>query len=377
MKARALFPLGKAKDDAFCNRTHETSWLLNNIEALKHSLIIAPRRYGKSSLAEKVINQSKLPNVTLNFNSCSDEQDIEKLFRHAAGQLIQRLGGPMEKMIHSLKQYSQALVPKVVVGSEHFGLEFELAGNTDPIQSVEATLSLIENYLKDKNQQAVLLLDEFQSVGLIAKGKGVEAALRNSIQGMSYCSIIFSGSQRHLLQSMFDDSARPLYKLCRKLHLERMKPDHYRPHLNQAALDFWKEPISDDALEAIMKHTALHPYYMNYLCDIVWTICDSVPQANDIHRAWRMVLEEEHSDIQSEISHLSLRQKKVLTYIAQHGGEELYGSRQIRQMNLPSSTLKAALKALVEADFIENTEDGYTLISPAVRDVLRNSLDTL
>jgi hypothetical protein len=47
MKARDYFPLGTARAKAFCNRENETEWLINNIEAGKHSLLIAARRYGK------------------------------------------------------------------------------------------------------------------------------------------------------------------------------------------------------------------------------------------------------------------------------------------------------------------------------------------
>jgi hypothetical protein len=36
---------------------------------------------------------------------------------------------------------------------------------------------------------------------------------------MKHLAIIFSGSFRGLLKSMFEDKNKPLYKLCRKLHL--------------------------------------------------------------------------------------------------------------------------------------------------------------
>lgn len=47
----------------------ETERLVGNIQHGKHTLIIAPRRYGKSSLAERAIEQSGLPSVKINFHS--------------------------------------------------------------------------------------------------------------------------------------------------------------------------------------------------------------------------------------------------------------------------------------------------------------------
>jgi hypothetical protein len=51
MKARDYFPLGMATGAAFCNRTDETTILEKNIKNGNHILLLATRRYGKSSLA--------------------------------------------------------------------------------------------------------------------------------------------------------------------------------------------------------------------------------------------------------------------------------------------------------------------------------------
>ena len=57
MKAREYFPLGKAYGEAFCNRTEESRQLLGNIQHAKHTFLVAPRRYGKSSLCENAIKK--------------------------------------------------------------------------------------------------------------------------------------------------------------------------------------------------------------------------------------------------------------------------------------------------------------------------------
>jgi len=57
MKNRRLFPLGKAYGKAFCNRVEETQRLIKNIEGGKHTFLVAPRRYGKSSLCENVFEK--------------------------------------------------------------------------------------------------------------------------------------------------------------------------------------------------------------------------------------------------------------------------------------------------------------------------------
>ena len=45
-----LFSRGIASGKAFCNRIIEVEQLTKNIQCLTHTLLISPRRYGKTSL---------------------------------------------------------------------------------------------------------------------------------------------------------------------------------------------------------------------------------------------------------------------------------------------------------------------------------------
>jgi uncharacterized protein len=55
------FPLGIAKGEAFCNRVSERKRLISNTERNKHTIVISPRRYGKSSLVLCSLEEMKLP----------------------------------------------------------------------------------------------------------------------------------------------------------------------------------------------------------------------------------------------------------------------------------------------------------------------------
>ena len=52
-----LFPLRVAVD-RFCNRVEERQTLKRNIAEKRPTVLISPRRYGKSSLAHKVVHES-------------------------------------------------------------------------------------------------------------------------------------------------------------------------------------------------------------------------------------------------------------------------------------------------------------------------------
>jgi len=217
MQGRDYFPLGVATGPAFCNREQESKLLAQNIKHAKHTLLIATRRYGKSSLALHVLKRSGLPYVEIDFYMATNERAIETYILSGINELMNCALDPIEKWINSIKKHVKYLKPKLNIGDISFKLELSSDHTVDPATTVKEGLLLLENILAEKNKQAVLLMDEFQNVGVIARGRGIEGAIRHIAQKTKFLTLIFSGSNRKLLSTMFEDDTRPLYKLCWKL----------------------------------------------------------------------------------------------------------------------------------------------------------------
>ena len=367
MKARDFFPLGIAAGQAFCNRQDETNLLLNNIKNCKHTLLMAPRRYGKSSLALHAISLSGFPAVEIDFYMARSEQVIERYILNGVIDLIGKALGPVDKLIASIKKSVKTLKPKLNIGNNNFSLELTAEINSDPATNVKEALLLLERLLSEQNKHAVLLLDEFQNVGVIAKGMGIEGAIRHVAQKTKHLMLIFSGSNRKLLQTMFDDDMRPLYKLCWKLILNRISAEHYKKHLLKAAQLSWKTSLPETSLEKIMTLTERHPYYINKLCDQLWTYCDRAFGLKEIDRVWTQILEEEKSDVVKEISLLSMGQKNVLFYIAKGSTQSLTSKESVLSLQMTSSSIVAALHGLEEKDVIEKQISEYHIINPVLK----------
>lgn len=367
MRARDYFPLGLACDQAFCNRTAETELLLENIKYGKHTLLMAPRRYGKSSLVMQVLAKAQVPFVETDFYMATSEKIVEAYLLKSVVELIGKALGPAEKLITSIKRYVNHLKPSLQITPAGFKLELGTSSDTDPASNVAEALSMLEQLLAEKKQSAVMSLDEFQNVGVIAQGKGIEGAIRHVAQKTKHLTFIFSGSNRKLLKTMFDDESRPLFKLCWKLNLHRIEDSHYLAHLTKPAMLQWKRALSTEAFEQIVTLTEKHPFYMNKLCDRVWAFCDKVPPSvNEIKEQWRKIIEEEKSDSIKEISLLSAGQKNVLLLLAKEPGAQLTSKKTIVELDMPSSSIQAALESLEEKDIIERENPGQ-IINPLIK----------
>lgn len=371
MKLRKYFPLGKAYGDAFCNRETETAWLAGNMLNAKHSLLIAPRRYGKSSLAERSIEQAKLPFVTVNFHLCTTEREVAQLISNSVTKLIGLTLGRVEKLVTSIKKYVSTLNPKLSLGGKVMTLEFTSSEDVNQAVVISESLLILDKLLREKKKKAVLFFDEFQEISKINKSTHLEGAIRTAAQEMQNLAIIFSGSVRSLLLSMFEDENKPLYKLCRKLKLERISAEDYKKHINKISRKTWQRDLDEAVFSEIIALTHRHPYYINYLCDTLWQTTSKYPTVSEVTSAWKIVIEEEWSDALKEISVLSLAQRKILKYVALHSQMKNITSQETcKELGMPASTINSAVDSLVERDYIEVEEGYYKVINPLLLAVL-------
>lgn len=374
MKKRQLFPLGKAYGEAFCNREEETEKLVGNIQNCKHTLIIAPRRYGKSSLAERAIERSGLSSVKINFHLCTSEEEVSQIVLDSVIKLIGKSIGHIEKLMSSIKKYISNLEPLLSFGGEHASLKLVPKNQLNHSVIISEALLLLEKLLIEKNKKAVIFLDEFQEIDRISKQRGIEGAFRTAAQEMQCLSFIFSGSVRSLLLSMFEDENRPLYKLCRKIKLDRIAANAYEKHIQKIAIDTWGRQLEQDAFDKIMGLSNRHPYYVNYLCDVLWEACQKLPNASDVESAWASVVIEEWSDALREFSDLPIGQRRLLKYIANHPIKNIQSQETCATLSMPASSISTAVHVLIEKDYVEQNENGhYSVINPLLLAVLQGA----
>lgn len=372
MRPRDFFPLGKAYGDAFCNREKEAEKLLGNIQNGKHTFLVAPRRYGKSSLCEKVLEKSLLPWSKVDFHMAISESDVESFIIRGVNDLIGKSISQVDKLTSVIKTVVKKLKPKFDISAGPLRLELEISSGSSPAENVAEALLLIDRLLIEKNKQAVIHFDEFQEVGNITEGRGIEGAIRHAAQETKNLSIIFSGSNPHLIRNMFENESRPLYKLCKKLPLLRISEEHYHLHLNKASQAMWGQGLPTNCFERIMMLTERHPYYINALCDEIWSETQTIPTIDNVNECWEYVIEGERSDLIKDFLNLSDNQRKVLIQLANVGGENIYSNSASKQMDIPVSSLASAIEVVLEKDFIEKIGTRYSLVVPVYKWLLRH-----
>ncbi len=369
MDYQVFFPRGVATGRAFCNREEERARIKNNIEHRQHTLLMSPRRYGKTSLVRYAINELKAPFAEADLFVAVDAERIEHIILTAVNAIIQEVSTSLESALLFLTEHFKRSDKQWNIGTKNMKLVLTSEKDSDPASNILEALDALENLLKKKKKLAVLFIDEVQEIGEIAEGKGIEGAIRHVAQQTKYLTLVFSGSQRHLLSQMFYDKARPLYKLCDRITLERIQEVHYKKHINLLARKRWSKVLPDEVLAEIFSLTQYHPFYINGLCSKLWTSAlKAIPTVKHVNDLWEKILEEERLEIIRELDSLSAGQKKVLISVAGGYNIHLTGKAFLQEVNMTSSSVVDALKTLEKKDYLQKQEDNtYTLVDPLIK----------
>lgn len=364
------FPLSIASGEAFCNRIDETTFLKTCIEHQRPVLLISPRRYGKTSLALHAIHQTKLPYAHIDFFSAIDERDIERIILNGVGKLLSSM--------ESLPQKALSLATEILDGSRvravlsKVGVSIEIDNKVEkPSQNILDVLERLEKLAIKTNKKFILFFDEFQCIGEVAPDQAMESVLRQVAQLTKSISFIFSGSNRHLLNQLFDDRKRPFYKLCERMAIQRISKEDYESHIQRSALNAWEGELDSETLNTLFICSERHPYYLNLLCSRM-LIGKDKPTAESIKKIWGNYVREERSSVASEIDLLSKNQKKLLTILSRINGTfSPLGNDFIQISKMSKTSIDQALTFLDRHDYIIKRDDGFiSVLDPLIRETL-------
>lgn len=366
---QALFPSRIAKDITFCNRTIEKKRIHNNIKNVQHTLIISPRRYGKTSLTLQVLREAKVPYSYIQFFNAFTDEIVQKRFMDGLQELFNQL---IPKTKKALLKFTE-LIHHATASLSLKGINVEIDVkplSTSPIDSIKGLLRDIDQILKKKNEKAVFFFDEFQDIVQSDISDELQSMMRDFAQHTDHLTFIVSGSHRHMLLKIFDDSNKPFYKLFDRIDLGRIKKEEYESFIQKLALDHWQEKLSEAVINEILHLTECHAYYVNRLCAKLWNL-ENIPSLKDLQSTWSELVEEEFGSVANDISALTKNQRIVLQALSRFPLlKEPSSTHFLQKVGLSPRSTKIALDALENTDHIEHLPEGFRVIDPVIRHIL-------
>lgn len=365
------FPQGIATDTSFCNREKERAALKSCVEMHEHVVLVAPRRYGKTSLITQALKENDSPGVNIDFFFVLTQIEVTKNIMEGVSKIISALLPKTKLACNKLIDSIVALNPKLTFTL--LGQKLEISTKQTTEKSISELLLALDQFASKVKKTCVIVFDEFQQIGELKENHAVEAAIRHAVERSQYVSYIFCGSKRHLLNEMFSDKSRPLYHLCDLMNINRIDTDCYYNFLNVMAKKKWKETLSNDAVFEIIHLAQNHPYYVNALCRRLWRY-DIVPTLADVRNAWEEYVNQQSAWITNDLSRLTLNRRKVMTALAYQPTKEPQGQEFSNRVGLTPSGIQKCLSDLQKLDMVYlNHDTYYCVLDPAIAYFIRKN----
>jgi uncharacterized protein len=290
MKTLNPFPTSEyISPEFFCDRETELQQIIDSIDNQRNITIISRRRLGKTALIKHCFYHLKKRNdLSLHYFDIYATGNLHEFINMLSTALIGYFESKPEKMlsllIKMLGQFRPKLTFDELSGVPSVELSLQTPGET------EQSLAAIFDYLSKQKQRVVIAIDEFQQITNYPE-KNVEALLRTHIQANNNVTLIYSGSNRRMLISLFNDYARPFYQSTGFLFLDKIDPDQYKvfisEHFNKA-----DRQISEDALSFILEWAQGHTYYVQEICNRLYSLGTEAINIEEVKQATLQILEE-------------------------------------------------------------------------------------
>ena len=307
----------------FCDRQKETEKMISTLHNERNITLVAPRRMGKTGLIHHVFHQmeEQYEGVKCFYLDIFATKNLEQMVQLMASEIIGKLDLKPSEGRESLKR--------------------------------------IFEYLKQSGKRCYIAIDEFQQI-LSYPEDGVEAMIRSYIQFLPNVYFVFSGSQQHMMQEMFLSANRPFFQSSLVLSLPCIEEPVYRKFANRL-LSSQHRVIDESVFSYIYQQSGsvtwyvqaiLHGIYEHGSYGITKSLVDEVIQE---------LIEEQAMAYQNYCAWLTENQQLLLLAIA---SESLVSSPLSQQFisthHLPAtSSVKTALKALVDKQLVSKTPKGY------------------
>ncbi|QLH09498.1 AAA family ATPase [Candidatus Nitrosotenuis sp. DW1] len=355
-------------DENFADRKNELKELTSDLSSRTNLIIFSPRRYGKTSLIFKVIEQLQKKGIICAYVDLYPAATKEKFANIFASSIARAKAGKMDEIIHAIRD----LIPPVKLtlrpeGTSEYegGVELELShGKNDVDSNLTKLYDLPEKIAKKKNKKMVVVFDEFQEIGKL-DGTEIENNLRSKIQRHKNVSYVFMGSQRHLLDQMFNDKNRALYRAGKPFNLGRIPEEEFGTFIKER-FKAGGINVSEEVISKILQLTQCHPYYTQQLCHEIWNYCMSQDsksiEERDVLKAKEQVMKNQNYAYTSMWDSTRGRHRALLLAMAISDEKGIFSSkfRERHRLGAPSTVARAA-DALEEKGLIEKDGNDYVV----------------
>ena len=271
----------RVEGNTFTDRKEETNRLKMNFLYGVNTILISPRRMGKTSLVEKVcslVESDTLKIAKIDAFGCRSENDFINAFATA---VVRATSSKWEEWMENAKTFLSRFIPKISIGQDPL-TDFSIALEYNRANTVtEDILQLPETIAKQKGIKIVICIDEFQQIADFPDSITFQKKLRSIWQLQSNVSYCLYGSKKHMMEKMFQSQSHPFYRFGDLFYLDKISETDWVEYICDRFRVTGKE-ISRELASEICTVTDRYSSYVQQLAWLVWLRTDKHATKEDV-----------------------------------------------------------------------------------------------
>lgn len=357
--------------DYFIGRQLESLRLKENLMNGINTILVSPRRWGKTSLVDKVCSEIKDKDyliVKMDAFPCRNEYDFYNVF---AATVIRTASGRIEDIAENAKGFIERITPSITFSPDkitEYTLSFSLTPKT---HTPEEILQLPQVIAERKKRKLIICIDEFQQVAEFPDTIHVQRKLRSVWQHQKDVCYCLYGSRMNMMTKLFNKSSMPFYKFGDVLYLKNIPIENWLPYISSRFAEHGKL-IAPDLVQKLCERVE---YHSSYIQQLAWyTLLNTERKCTDktIDYGYQELMEQNTQIFLQQTEHLTSFQMNFLKAIVD-GVKKGFGEAEIREKYSlgSSSNINRLKEALIDKELIELSSDGYKISDPVLKQWLK------
>jgi uncharacterized protein len=340
------------------DRDTEAGHLLRLAEGGHNSRLQAPRRYGKTTLLLKVIDDAQRIGLQTVYVDFFRSVTVAEVGRRIEEAYLESLGGAPRRVVASVARRWRTRF-KAAPGGVGAEVEQRDRGENERLAEM---LDLPKRVFKSNGVRTLVVFDEFQD--LLRLDANIDGLLRSKIQfHRDEASYVFAGSEQGMLETLFGDRERPLFDQARPLYLEPLDNEHLADYIGGRFENGHRD--AGEALDALLDLARGHPQRAMLLAHHLWehTPVDASADLTTFEEALAAVDRETKERFERTWDSLSDKpnQRKVLAALA-NSPDTLYDRRTLALFGLTKGGADSGVRGLLAGGEVQRAQEGGFLV---------------
>ncbi len=342
---------------SFCDREGETNTLINAVENQQDITLYAYRRLGKSALIHHVFHHLKKKYNCI-YSDLWGTISLGGFTKELANAILKSDLISRKSFSKKVSEFIRAIGASISIGADGMpSIDVMYHDKSQTFRSLDEIFAFLEKL----SVPVVLAIDEIQEIKKYGEVP-LEAKLRSIVQQSKNIHFIFSGSEHHIINHIFNEYSQPFYQSTRMIALPKIPEEKYAAFIKK---QFKKEKkqIQPEVIKYILEISYRHTYYVQAICNYLYSLDNAPGSISEFESLYFDYLLEKKVFYTEFPQRLSKQQFKCVKAFAKQGlvssptsGKFLEDS----EVKNPSS-MQRVIKSLINKQIIIKEDNAYRL----------------